>query len=343
MSTVDSPAYSEATEQARPRQVKLSHLSVEVGHFYMEDMVNGVDLIRAQFRQVAIHLAELIRSLSVEPGMARPRVSTCFLVDDYFRDDTRPADIIGKVTGIAAECGVTIDYLAREGGCVAADGTSLAEITAGMLLSEPPAGTTGSRPPLHETGWLCNGERSADVDAEGDQAMRLRKWQPPVEFGKRNHSIFVDIELWKDIREQGADGIATIRRLWSCPFLASVWQLIRLGLLRSDGEPVAVAQPWPKGAEWPSRWGDLPAVIQLNPRAAPFAAYWTASILPRSYLAIEHAVDVILGHLDLDPAVVDQTVDRAEREGIALSPVISERLSHIFIKDMHKAIHVDPR
>lgn len=331
MNTLDLPVYSEAGEQSSARQIKLSHLSVEVGHFYMEDLINEAR-IRKQFRRVAPFLDAVTRMQTAEISSGKPRVSTCFLIDDYFHDDTDPAEIIEKLTSIAGDCGFTIDYLAREAGCVDANGVPLAEITAAMLLPEPPVGTTGSRPPVQESGWLCNGEGSPTGGS--DQAMRPDAWRPPVEFGKRNHSIFLDIELWKN-NQVRYDGDLVTQRQWSCPFLASVWQLVRLGALRDgNGEPVAQPQIWPKEAEWPRRWADLPAVIQLNPQASPFSAYRAFSILPRAYLHIEHAVSVILSHLDLDEAVIEQTIKRARQENVRLPVGITERLSHGFIEDV---------
>ncbi|MGW5054037.1 SCO2522 family protein [Actinokineospora sp. NPDC004072] len=328
MSTLDSPVYTEAAARPEPRQVALSHLSVEVGHFYMEDLLGGPERVRAQFRRVAPWLAAAREAQAAELGGIKPRISTCFLIDDYFRADTDPAAVIPLLLDSAAECGVQIDYLAREAGCHEADRVPLAEITAAMLLPEPPVGTTGSRPPVQDSGWLCNGERSPD--STGRQAMLPAvAWAPPEEFGKRNHSIFLDVELWKD-HAVSVDGVRRVERKWSCPFLAAVWQLIRLGQLRHAGEPVAQPQPW--SGPWPRHWRDLPAVIQLSERPHPFSAYRTSSILPKPYLKIEDAVNVILDHLDLDDAVVAQTARRAEAEGLHLPAQLSDRVAHVFIE-----------
>jgi hypothetical protein len=331
--TLNSAAYSETTEQYRPRQLDLSHLSIEVGHFYMEDLLNGEDRIRAQFKRVVPWVKTATAAAAAELGNVKPRVSTCFLVDDYFRNDTNPATIIEVVDRIATECGITIDYLAREAGC-AVDRVSLAELVVAMLVPEPPVGTNGSRPFLHEyddSGWLCNGDRSVEP-VEPEEAMLVQPPRPPVQFGKRNHSIFLDVELWKDTRER-VNNMMVSRRTWSCPLLASIWHLLRLGMLRYDGEPVAQPQQWPIDEDWPQHWSGLPTVTQLNPRAAPFAAFRSTSILPRSYLAIEHAVDVILNHFDADETVVNQMIERGRRESLIIPREITSRISHIFIED----------
>ncbi|PRY37820.1 SCO2522 family protein [Umezawaea tangerina] len=331
MTTIDTSAYTEATAKPEPRHVALSHLSVEVGHFYMEDLADGDERIRTQFRKVLPWLEATRTALAADlDGVVKPRLSTCFLIDDYFRTDTSPDEIVDRLLGIADEFGITIDYLAREAGCFEADRVPLAELTAAMLLPEPPVGTTGARPPVQDSGWLCNGERAPDTNSGNQAMMPVTDWEPPVEFGKRNHSIFLDVELWKD-RTERVDGRLVERRQWSCPFLASVWQLLRLGALRYEGEPVAQPQRW-TGDSWPKRWSDLPAVVQLTQNPAPFAAYRTTSILPQSYLGIEHAVRVILDHLDIDKSVTDKTVERALREGVRLPEQLSSRVSHIFVE-----------
>jgi hypothetical protein len=328
---LDVPVYSESTTRNEPRHVALSHLSVEVGHLYMQDFAEGDDdHIRTQFRKVKPWLEATRTALEQDLGGKQARLSTCFLIDDYFRpNDARPADVIDRLVGIAGEFGIEIDYLAREAGCFESDGVKLAEMTAHMLLPEPPVGTTGSRPPVQDNGWLCNGERSPDTNTGNQAMMPVTEWKPAVEFGRRNHSIFLDVELWRDWTEK-VDGTSRTRRLWSCPFLASVWQLLRLGALRHQGEPVAEPRRW--SGDWPARWSDLPAVVQLSERAAPFAAYRTMSVLPQAYLGIEHAVRVILRHLDIDESVIAKTVERGANEGVSVPREVSSRVSHIFIE-----------
>ncbi|HET9140219.1 SCO2522 family protein [Actinophytocola sp.] len=327
VSAPDLAGYSEATELDRPRHTQLAHLSVEVGHFYMEHLVNGEERIHNQFSMVAPWLQAAVAGVRAQVGPAKPRISTCFLIDDYFGSGTRPADIVPKLVRIAEQCGITIDYLVREAGCARAGDADLAGMVRSMLLPEPPEGTNGSRPPLQESGWLCNGQRSTDSPTPSGQAMQVAAWRPPVQFGaRRTHSIFVDVELWRDSE-------TTDDKLWSCPFLAAIWHLLRLGMLRYRGEPVAPAQYRSPTDDWPERWNDLPAVMKINPAAAPFAAYRSVSIMPRSYLVIENAVEVILNHLDLDPAVTDQVIDRGKVEGLEISRKLTHRMSHIFIDD----------
>ncbi|MFI5720333.1 SCO2522 family protein [Nocardia sp. NPDC051750] len=323
-------AYSEAGELGQDRRVPLSHISVEVGHFLMQDLINGVDRIQQQFRRVVPLLDAFTRSAQAEFG-GRARVSTCFLVDDYFRPDTDPGVILEKILGAAAECGLTIDYLAREAGCadvpeVVRDGIvrtpaiALAEMVRHRIVAEPYQGANGRRPPTAESGWLCNGIRA--TDREPGQAMHPeQEYRPPEEFGRRGHSIFLDVEMW----DHPDPDVGTPK--WSCPYLAAIWQLLRLGMLRYEGRSPVEPQLW-SGQRWPGHWEDLPSVIQLNENAKPFAAYRSLSILPMRYVGIEHAVRVILDHIQLDHEVVEQVVARGSRENVSVSRRVAERLEH---------------
>src|SRR5215470_6729767 len=269
--------------------VPLSHLSIELGHLYMEDFDRGPDYIQAQFERMR-PWADVARQ--VLPGGAprsKSRVSICYLIDDYFDRSHSPAKVVPELRAAANAVGVTIDYLARESGCADASGVRLPELVRGRLVADPPPGTNGTRPPVAETGWLCNGQRSPA--SEHAEALRqLSQWQAPVENGARNHSIFIDVELW--------DGDLTPR--WSCAFLASVWQLLRLGLLRYEGRSVVTPKEWT--GEFPDDWDRLPPIIKLNPSADRFSAYQTVSILSSQFLSIEAAVRTILAQVTVDPA-----------------------------------------
>ncbi|QIS08718.1 SCO2522 family protein [Nocardia arthritidis] len=333
-------AYSEVTEQVRASGVKFSHLSIETGHFYMKDMTNGRDRIRAQFRKVARLVKLYTEAAAEELELPEARVSTCFLIDDYFGPNTDPTEIIEKLLDAADECDLRIDYLVREAGCwetplyhngaPTGQQIELARMVASRLVAEPLEDTTGRRPPDVESGWLCNGRRSSDHDSI--QAMRVPEYRPPVEYGSREHSIFLDVEMWK--KEIGKGGEEHIR--WSCPFLAAVWQLLRLGMIRYKGEEVVQPYKWQPGDIWPEQWWEMPSVVQLNPHAKPFAAYRAVSILPQEYLKIENAVRVILDHIDLDPDVVDLTVERGRRERLVIPREVSRRLSHVILDDVAK-------
>ncbi|GAB3882177.1 hypothetical protein GCM10029964_039520 [Kibdelosporangium lantanae] len=208
--------FRETTADTKVEAVPLAHLSVELGHLYMEDFAAGPAALGAQLRRVA-HWAGPASGFDLP---AKARVSTCFLIDDYFTPFSTPAEVLPVLLRAADDAGLRIDYLAREASCAYADGVPLANLVAERLTAVPSPGTNGSRPPALDIGWLSNGERSPVV-AQGE-AMRRTTWAPPVEIDARNHSVFVDVELWSE----PGNG-----RLWSCAFLAAVWQLLRLGLV----------------------------------------------------------------------------------------------------------------
>lgn len=337
--------FQEARETPNVEAVPLAHLSIEVGHLYREDLdTQGPDdRLRKQFTQ-AKHFIDAAVLLQKARYGKRARISTCFLIDDYTPSESdhkpvaAPRDAVKLLTDTARAHGFQLDYIVRESGCAQSadtpragdkDRVDLAGIVAGLLVAEPVEGANGFRPPTTESGWLCNGRRSPEPDRA--QAMNTLRWEPPEEYGNRHHSVFLDVELWTDHRViDPNDGRPITRRTWSCAFLASVWQLMRLGLLRNDGRAVAKPYLW-RDDDWPDEWADMPTVTQVSPGAADFSAYRAISVLPSYYLQIEHAVRTVLNHVYLDSAMVAQILDRAAGEGIVLPRSPMERLSHVFL------------
>ncbi|WUH95233.1 SCO2522 family protein [Streptomyces sp. NBC_00433] len=310
--------FRETTAEARTQAVPLAHMSLEVGHFYMEDFEVGPERLREHFAQVR-PWTDAVRALA-KAGGRKPRLSTCVLVDDYSSRFSTPAELLPLLLAEAERAGVVIDYLARESGCAVADGVPVAEEVQARLVESPPPGSDGSRPPVGQTGWLANGRRTPDTQTTEAMA-GAAVWQPPAETAARRHSVFLDAELWDE-----RDGV----RVWSCPFLAVVWQLARLGLLRHFGGPVLQPLPWPGGADFPRDWDSLPPLIRLNPFAAPFSAYRTCSVLPSRLLPVEHAVRVVLDQVDADPQALAQVAVRALGEGLPVPEEIADRISYVF-------------
>ncbi|MFD6551021.1 SCO2522 family protein [Streptomyces sp. NPDC058398] len=324
---MNQPAWAFRETSAEPATASLpfSHVSLELGHLYMEDFAVGADRLRRHFA-AARPWADAVRaSTGARLANGRARVSTCFLIDDYFSRLSTPAELIPPLLSAAADAGLTIDYLARESGCAVAPGTDrtefrLAESVLNRLVESPPPGSSGFRPPVSRTGWLSNGCRapaqrtSAALDSAG------ATWQPPSETTARGHSGFLDVELWSGREEE---------RTWSCAFLASVWQLVRLGLLRDNGRAVLTPTPW-DDREFPSEWDGLPPVLRLNPHAEPFTAYSTCSVLPTRFLTVEHAVRVVLEQVQIEDAVQDQVMSRSAKEGFAVPADIAARTSYVF-------------
>jgi hypothetical protein len=313
--TTADDVFTEVSAVPAVRSVALSHLAVELGHLYMDDYEKGPDRLREHFRRVAPWAGAAAGQVTV----ARPRISTCFLIDDYFTQFSSPREVVPALVEAARASDLEIDYVARESGCARVGDLDLASVVQAHIVDEPPEGTTGGRPPVSVSGWLTNGERSPSTPASAMSAPR--QWVPPRESAIRNHSIFVDVELWN---------VENGERKWSCPFLAAVWQLQRLGLLRHLGEPVAEPVTAIAG-NLPGAWDEMPAVVRLNPKAAPFRAYRTFNVLDRRFLAIEHAVRTILSQVAVDPMVSGQVLDRATAEGVELPEETIERIDYLFV------------
>jgi hypothetical protein len=312
--------FSEATGEQRIVSVPLSHLSVELGHLYFEDLRKGPAELRRKFEIVAPWLEGVRAHYTKSLRGNTPRISTCYLVDDYFSAQSPPAEVIPMVLEAAAASGLSIGYLARESACAALPEIRVAEVVTGWIIDEPPEGANGVRPPTTVTGWLSNGQRTPATATTA--AMKgPRTWEPPVESARNRHSIFLDVELWSGNGDE---------RVWSCPLLAAIWQLARMGLLRYQGEPFLQPEPW--GKPWPQEWQQLPGVIRLDETAAPFSAYRTMSVLDDKFFGVEHAVRTILSQVGIDPTVLASATERARREGIELPDEIVGRIGYVFTR-----------
>jgi hypothetical protein len=319
-------SFEEVAAQRRVQDVAYSHLSIELDHLYMEDFRLGEAHLEQRIKQVAPWYEAAVKAYSAkhaEHTRQRPRISACFLVDDYF-SELPPDQTVPPLLEAARRAGVRIDYLARESACAQNGDIEPAELVAGRLVSVPAQGTTGARPPASESGWLCNGKRTP---TPVPQALRRDTWSPPVEAEARGHSIFVDVELWD--MQASPDGGKV--KVWSCPMLAAVWQLLRLGLLRDHGR--TIIQPEPLPDPLPARWAQMPALTQLNPKADPFHGYRTLSLLDDRFLSVEHAVRVILAQVAQDQTVMDRVAQRAEQEYIPLPEDVTGRIAYAFLTD----------
>jgi len=312
--------FLEVAASAQVAAVPLGHLSIELGHLYADDFAVGPQRLSELFERVVPWATTARQQCALTLAPRTPRISTCFLVDDYFGQLPPPGEVIPQLVTAAARAGLTIDYLVRESACAVAGDVDLARLVEARIVPDPPPRTTGGRPPLSITGWLCNGERSPAPTGVAMQAPA--DWQPPSENGANRHSVFIDVQLWDEYLGQ---------RRWSCAYLASVWQLLRLGLLRYDGKPVAVPTRIVDG-DCPSEWSGLPPVIQLAERAAPFTTYRTLSVLDGRFLQIEAAVRMILGQYAVEAAVARQVSERAGGEGVALPVSTVDRIDYIFTR-----------
>jgi len=311
--------FEEVSAQPKVTAVPMSHLSVELGHLYLDDILAGPDRLAELAHQIAPWARAAVDMCGEAVAPKRPRISTSFLIDDYFSPVGSPRDIVPMILSAARDAGLSIDYLVREAACASHGSAAPAALVLDHLVADPEPGTNGARPPARDSGWLCNGVRSPNQLVTEAMAPRPR-WRPPVENGAARHSIFLDVQLW----DQTPEG-----RRWSCPFLASVWQLLRLGLLRSMGQPVFDVCDWDQSL--PATWAELPAILRVEPRAAPFAAYRTFSVLPSRFLPVEHAVRTILSQVAIEDAVHQQVAERAAGERLTLPLEVVSRIMYAFV------------
>jgi hypothetical protein len=300
-------------------ELPMSHLSLEVGHLYMDDIAGGRDRLVELAHEVApwARTARAACAQAVAPKTAR--VSTCYLVDDYFADLGSPREIVPMMLEAAADAGESIDYLARESACAVAGTLPLAALVLDRLVADPPPGTDGNRPTPHESGWLCNGARSPSQWV-GEAMAPKAQWRPPAENGANRHSIFLDVQLW----DERPDG-----RRWSCPFLAAVWQLLRLGVLRNYGGPVVEVAAW--DGSLPDTWRELPPILRLRKDAPPFSGYRTFSVLGSRFLPIEHAVRTVLSQVAISDVVNRKIHERARGEKVVLPTEVVNRIGYAFV------------
>jgi hypothetical protein len=312
----------EAVAQRRAESTPLSHLSIELGHLYFEEFAHGPEALGDYFEGIRPWVEATTSILRQKVPSQRPRISTCFMIDDYFTRFSSPAEVLPMLIKAAESQNVTIDYIARESACAVADGVPLAELVLSRLVPDPQPGSTGVRPPVTVSGWLCNGQRGPEVTDGQAMSAISREWQPPAENGAlNNHSIFLDVQLWDEW---------TGERRWSCPYLATIWQLLRLGLIRYDGASVATPA---RVEQLPDEWDRLPAVVQVNPKAHAFSAYSTFSILGQRFLTVEHAVRTILQQVNVEETVNDQVTSRSATEKMPVPSELWQRIEYLFVAD----------
>ena len=93
--------FLESSADFKVESVPLSHVSVEVGHLYMEDLADGESAVQRTFAAAApwVRAARTPQAIGCEKKSVR--VSTCFLIDDYFSRFSSPAEVIPMVLAAA--------------------------------------------------------------------------------------------------------------------------------------------------------------------------------------------------------------------------------------------------
>jgi hypothetical protein len=284
--------------------LRFADLSVEVGHGYLGDLTP----------EAITHMAA-VESTWLVPVVERYRrhrrtVSVCVLIDDYFERPTSslsPGEAVKLIQGAYTSRGLAIDHVVSEAACAESVGTLV-----DRLRPEPQPGDGTQRAPVSKTGWLANGIRAeapiSDRPVAGgrpdlhqaDSVERLH----PEQFRARQHSIFLDVELWSEPSKSD--------RLWSCPLLAAWWQLIRLGMLRDSFDVPTV----PKG----TASGDA---------VPPLFARRTLTALSPTFLGVEHSVRSILTQVDLPDRWLSALADGPHRQ--QSTSLHLDRIAYAFI------------
>ncbi|MFD0350457.1 hypothetical protein ACFQ0M_39405 [Kitasatospora aburaviensis] len=129
----------------RPTAPSFSHLSLELGHFYRDDLAAGPERLREQFDRIAPWV-DAARQVSAAQTGAVARISTCFLVDDRSVRRVLPKELLPELLGVAADAGLAVDYLARESAFAEAGAVHPARLVESRLAPAPPPGRNGCRP-----------------------------------------------------------------------------------------------------------------------------------------------------------------------------------------------------
>src|SRR5438045_2516988 len=95
--------FQETSAVERIAALPLSHLSIELGHLYMDDFQAGRTRLVELFQRVApwARTAREVCAAGVRPKT--PRISTCFLIDDYFTAFSSPREVVPMVLDAAEE------------------------------------------------------------------------------------------------------------------------------------------------------------------------------------------------------------------------------------------------
>lgn len=243
----------------------MADLSIEVGHFYADTIAQGPEALAERFAAVG-HFAAV--------AAGERSYSTAFMIDDYHnRSDASPGEIIPAILEGADRAGLRIDYVAREAACL-----PLATSLLNMLVERVGEGAP------EQQGWMPSRTPGQFFGPRSEICKRL-------EDNAHLCSTGVDIEIWSTEGKKGKQ-----RTLWACPFLASVWQALRLRALHDPAfeHPYVAAEGSVDWSQFGEKWDDLPPLTQLNPTAAPFNARRTFSILPAQFIPVEIAVQSIL-------------------------------------------------
>ena len=292
-----------------------AHLSAEVGHLYLHEL-RSTEGESAQIKYVedrmwasAVALGPVIRTYLAHQKV----VSTSVLIDDYFWTPgagPSPDDLAELITGWRTRFrqahGISIDFIVFE--------SSLADTVKTLhrrIVSLPKEGAGSDAIDASALpSWISNGQENRPTSSPTDLAPKMGL-SPRQEEGRtlrqtpRPHAVRIDVELYSE-----KDG----KRVWACPLLAAWWQLVRLGMLRDEGDVPIVP----------------PNTIDLSGGDRTLFAKRTLTALNPQFLEIEVAVRTILGQAALPDNWLKTLRDGREIPG-RLGHL--DRIAYVFLPD----------
>lgn len=304
---VDS--YSRQSQQT----ATFAHVSIEIGHF-MGDSLRKSKQLGQRLRKLKPWVDAAIKSYGQrrEPKFS---YSTCLLLDDYSIEmPGTPETIIPKITEAYSRVDLPIDYLVRESSLSGEPAERLLNMASGLATED----LWATKSPFSGTGantlWFKVG---SDAERGDSDTGTLSQYSFPDKH---------PIEMLVAAATQTGK-----KSNWTCAALATVWQLLRLGLLSSNDNTLK-PHPLDQLKKLPDEWDDVPGVLQLTHSPAPIAAFRTLSILPPMYLQVEGAVLSILERLILDNELQELAGMVAGRNGVTLPRRITDRVSYVFAR-----------
>ena len=292
---------------------KSADLSVEIGHLYLRDLrskkSNPTKYVEQRMLAGALAIGPTIRTYINH----NKKVCTSVLIDDYFwspGSGPSPEDLAELIAScrddFLKELGISIDFIVFESSLADTATTLHRNITPLPIKDAGSGGSGGSELPI----WISNGQKRRPASSHEDVLPTIgllprQEEDRTLSQSPKEHAVRIEVELFSG----GKDN-----RVWSCPMLAAWWQLVRLGMLRDEGDVPMI----------PAR------TIDFTEGEKTFFAKRTLTALDPQFLEIEVAVRTILDNTTLPDNWLKALRDREEflkpREHL-------DRIAYVFLSD----------
>ncbi|MEM9570762.1 MAG: hypothetical protein AAF996_04800 [Pseudomonadota bacterium] len=286
----------------RKLKKKNLHISFEALHVYAGE---------ENFSQIVIDGAATAKRWldALELVYQNASFAIVVFVDDYSTSGTDEIDrpsIIEEIREQFEQAGVVVDYIAFESDCA-----ETCHYLRTDLVKSPELGEGAFLAPINDFQFddlqsrLSFDYVSQDFDPDTEDA---RARGIDISAPEYRNDIGIGVSIGRETSIEGEKKI-----VWSCPAAASWWQLVRFGVLEDVDEPNKEGAP-------------LGTWVRDHENRPAFVADKTISLLSPSYIAVEHAVRVILSNLvDLGPRVKKRIGRNFDDENIW-----SNRVNYIF-------------